>query len=379
MISRKAQEITSFKVMDILERAKELEAQGKEIVHLEIGEPDFDTPQCVKAGALRALNSNETHYTHSLGLLELREAICEHYKAEYGVSIDPDQVLVTSGTSPAMLLIFSALLDQGDEVIVPEPYYPCYPNFIRFVGGVPIFHVTSPEQGFMPDPDKIKGMVSARTKALVINSPSNPTGQVIEAEVLRELASLGVTIISDEIYHGLTYSGAKCHSILEFTDNAFVLNGFSKRYAMTGWRLGYIIAPRHGMRGLQKLQQNFLISANSISQRAAIFALKEAGPDLEAMVRTYDERRSFMVSGLRELGFVIHVEPKGAFYVFCDASHVHPDSLEVSRIFLEEAGVAVTPGVEFGNSVKSFIRFSYANSLQNIQKGFNRLISLLGS
>jgi len=379
MISQKAQKITSFKVMDILERAKELEAQGKEIVHLEIGEPDFDTPDCVKRGALKALNSNETHYTHSLGLLELREAICEHYKAEYGVSIEPDQVLVTSGTSPAMLLVFSALLDPGDEVIVPEPYYPCYPNFIRFVGASPVFHVTSSQGGFMPDPGQLKKILNKKTKALIINSPSNPTGQVIEEEILKELASLGVTIISDEIYHGLVYGEAKCHSILEFTDNAFVLNGFSKRYAMTGWRLGYIIAPRHAMRALQKLQQNFLISANSISQRAAIYALKEAKAHLEAMVRIYDERRVFMVSRLKELGFVIHVEPKGAFYVFADASHVHPDSLEVSHIFLEEAGVAVTPGVEFGGSVRSFVRFSYANSLQNIQKGLDRLLSLLGS
>lgn len=376
MASRRADSITSFMVMDLLERAKLLEAKGLEVVHLEIGEPDMDTPLCIKEAAIRAIKQGKTHYTHSLGIHALREAICEHYLEEYGVHIHPDQILVTSGTSPALFMIFSVLLDPKDQVIVPEPYYPCYPNFVLFVDGVPVTIPSDPQAGFRPDPADLKRNLGPNTKAIIINSPSNPTGQVLEPEILREIAGLGPMIISDEIYHGISY-GQRCHSILEYTDEAFVLNGFSKRYAMTGWRLGYIIAPKRFIRPLQKLQQNILISANSISQHAAVAALREAGEDVRSMVRTYQERRELILEGLKNLGFQIGSEPKGAFYVFADASHIYPDSLKLSQVLLDEALVAVTPGVEFGRSVRSFLRFSYANSLQEIEKGLLRISQFL--
>lgn len=377
MTSTRSEVVTSFKVMDLLERAKVLETQGREVIHLEIGEPDFDTPLCVKEAAVKAIEANETHYTHSLGLWELREAICEQYGREYGVRPSPEQVLVTSGTSPALLLIFSVLLEPGDEVIVPEPYYPCYPNFIRYLDAVPVFVPSRPEAGFLPDPKVLKRHIGPRTKAIVLNFPSNPTGQVIERGLLEEIASLGPLVVSDEIYHGLSY-GQMCPSILEVTSEAIVLNGFSKRYAMTGWRLGYLIAPMTYIRPLQRLQQNFMISANSISQRAAIAALRDAREDLTRMVEIYNQRRLFMVQRLREMGFYLPIEPKGAFYVFCDARHMNPDSQALVWDLLERAGVAVTPGCEFGGSTRSYLRFSYANSLANIQEGLRRIEAYMG-
>ncbi len=371
-ISKNAQDITPFMVMEVLERAKTLEMEGRDIVHLEIGEPDFPTPACVLDAAKQAIAKGETHYTHSLGILPLREAIAEHYHQEYGVYVDPGHVLVTSGTSPALFMIFGCLLDPLDEVIIPEPYYPCYPNFIRFVGGVPILAPCREEDGFQLDPDTVKSLITPRTKAIVINSPSNPTGTILSRDKIKAVAELGITIVSDEIYHGLTY-GEKAASILEYTDNAFVLNGFSKRYAMTGWRLGYVVAPKGFIRPLQKLQQNFLISAHSISQWAAISALKDARQDVENMRGIYNQRRIFMLEGLKNLGFKVMFEPKGAFYIFANIENLHQDCMDFCKALLEEAGVALTPGIEFGGRFKTFVRFSYANSLEKIKLGLERI------
>ncbi|MCU0561000.1 MAG: pyridoxal phosphate-dependent aminotransferase, partial [Desulfobacterales bacterium] len=281
MVSKRTQELSSFIVMDVLEKAKEMERSGVNVIHLEVGEPDFDAPACVKAAACQALANGHTHYTHSMGDRELREAIALHHRSADGVGVEPDQIIVTSGSSPAILLVFSALLDPGDEVIISDPHYACYPNFIRFVQGVPVTVPVLEEDGFQYRPEEIRKRLSARTKAIFINSPSNPTGNLLSAERMREIAAMTAgpnapVIVSDEIYHGLVYEG-KEHSILEFTDRAFVLNGFSKLYAMTGLRLGYVIAPPSLIRPMQKLQQNFFISANSMVQRAAIAALQCAG------------------------------------------------------------------------------------------------------
>ena len=289
MISKRTQEMTSFIVMDVLERANEMEREGIDIVHLEVGEPDFDTPVCVKNAACRALEDGHTHYTHSLGLFELREAICEYYLSTYGVSIDPDQVIVTSGSSPAIFLVFSALLEKGEEVIISDPHYACYPNFIKFVQGQPVTIPVYEEDGFQYRPESIKEKLNDKTKAIFINSPSNPTGNLLSADRMQHIAELAKCeqcpyIVSDEIYHGLVYEG-KEHSILEFTDHAFVFNGFSKLFAMTGLRLGYVISPKTFVRPMQKLHQNFFISANAMVQKAGIAALKEAGDMLHTIGR----------------------------------------------------------------------------------------------
>jgi len=370
--TERLREITSFIVMDVLERAHEMERQGIDVIHLEVGEPDFDTPDCVKAAACQALENGHTHYTHSLGLLELREAICEHYADTYRVSVDPDQVVVGSGTSPAMFVMFAALLDSNDEVIISDPHYACYPNFIKFMQGLPVTIPVYEEDGFQYRPEEIKKKITDKTRAIFINSPSNPTGNLLSPERMQAIADMSPYIISDEIYHGLVYEGRE-HSILEYTDRAFVLNGFSKLYAMTGLRLGYLIAPKKFIRTIQKVQQNFFISANSMVQVAGIAALKEAGEDIQRMKEIYNERRQFMIRRLKELGFGITVEPTGAFYVFANAKHLSDDSYKLAFDILEHAHVGVTPGIDFGQNGEGYIRFSYANSKENIAEGMNRL------
>jgi aspartate/methionine/tyrosine aminotransferase len=377
MVSKRTQELTSFIVMDVLEKAKEMERRGVHVIHLEVGEPDFDAPTCVKAAACRALEEGHTHYTHSMGNFELREAIAHYYRGAYGVSVEPDQIIVTSGSSPAILLVFSVLLDPGDEVIISDPHYACYPNFIKFVQGVPVSVPVFEEDGFQYRPEAIREKISARTKAIFINSPSNPTGNLLSAQRMQEIAEMAARpdapmIVSDEIYHGLVYEG-KDHSILEFTDRAFVLNGFSKLFAMTGLRLGYVIAPPALIRPMQKLQQNFFISANSMVQRAAIAALQCAGEDVARMKSIYDERRKFMIRRLREIGLGITVEPTGAFYVFANAKHFSSDSYKLAFDILEKAHVGVTPGIDFGENGEGYLRFSYANSMENIAEAMNRL------
>lgn len=376
MISERTKEMTSFIVMDVLEKAGEMERNGIHIIHLEVGEPDFDTPKCIKKAACKALDDGYTHYTHSLGLIELREAICKHYFNKYNVFIDPDQVLISSGTSPAMFIMFSVLLEPGDQVIISDPHYACYPNFIRFVQGEPVTIPVYEEDGFQLRPEAIKEKITERMRAIFINSPSNPTGNLLSESRMKAIASLVTPgssyVISDEIYHGLVYEG-KEHSILEFTDNAFVLNGFSKLYAMTGLRLGYLIAPKLFMRPIQKVQQNFFISANSMIQRAGIAALKEAGDDIAYMKQIYNKRRKYMITRLREMGFRITVEPTGAFYVFANAKHISGDSYKLAFDILEKAHVGVTPGIDFGENGEGYLRFSYANSMENIAEGMDRL------
>ena len=372
MVSKKAQEIPPFIVMDVLEKAQELEREGEEVIHLEVGEPDFDTPECISEACYRAICEGKTHYTHSLGLIELREAIAEDYWKKYRVKISPEQILVASGTSPAMLLLFAALLETGDEVILSNPYYPCYPNIIRFVDGSPVFVKVFEEEGFQYLPEMIEEKLSPKVKGIMINSPSNPTGNVMPAERMKKIAEFSPFILSDEIYHGLVYAG-EAHSILEFTDHAFVINGFSKLYAMTGWRLGYIIAPKEFIRPMQKIQQNLFISASSFAQWGALVGLREAEGDIQKMRETYDERRRFLIPKLKELGFGITVEPTGAFYVLTNAKRFSDDSYRFAFDILNEAKVGVAPGIDFGTNAEGYLRFCYANSLENIEEGVKRL------
>ena len=372
MISKKAQEIPPFIVMDVLEKAQELERMGEHVIHLEVGEPDFDTPECINEAGYRAICDGKTHYTHSMGLIELREAIAEDYWNKYRVKISSEQVLIASGTSPAMLLLFSALLDFGDEVILSNPYYPCYPNIIRFVDGVPVFVEVLEEEGFQYLPEMIEEKLSSKVKGIMINSPANPTGNIMSGERMKRIAQFSPYIISDEIYHGLVYKG-EAHSILEFTERAFVINGFSKLYAMTGWRLGYLIAPKEFIRPMQKIQQNLFISASSFSQWAALAGLKDAGEDVQKMRETYDQRRRYLIPRLKELGFGITVEPTGAFYVLANAKGFSHNSYQFAFDILKEAKVGVAPGIDFGTNAEGYLRFCYANSMENIVEGMDRL------
>ncbi|VAX16672.1 Valine--pyruvate aminotransferase, partial [hydrothermal vent metagenome] len=308
----------------------------------------------------------------SLGLLELRRAITGHMKKKYGVAIAPDQVIVTPGTSNALWLSLAVILNPGDEVIMADPHYPCYPNFVSFLGGKPVYIPICESENFQLSPERVASAITDRTKAILINSPANPTGAVLERGVMEKIAKLGPLVISDEIYHGLVYEG-EAASMLEFTDNAIVIDGFSKRAAMTGWRLGYAIVPDAYVRPVQKLQQNFNISTNSFVQWAGISAIRECDTHLKEMRKTFDKRRKFLVDGLRKIGLKVTHPPKGAFYVFVNAAHVEPDSLKLANEILETAKVAVTPGVEFGEGGEGFIRLSYASSMENLQEGLNRL------
>jgi aspartate/methionine/tyrosine aminotransferase len=358
--------------MDVLERAQQLERDGRSIIHMEVGEPDFDTPEVVRQAAVDSIGRGETNYTHSLGLLELREAVCEHYENRYNVQIDPGRIIITPGTSPALLLTFAALLETGGEVLMNDPHYACYPNFVSFLGGRPVYSPVFARSGYSPDLDDMASRVTPDTAAILINSPGNPTGAVLDAAILEEVAGMGVPVVSDEIYHGLVYETRE-HSILEITDEAFVLNGFSKRYAMTGWRLGYVIAPERFVRPMQKMQQNFFISAAAFVQRAGIAALRHTEKEVQEMVDTYDRRRRFLLEGLREIGLPVPVDPQGSFYVLVDASQLDTDSYRLAFDILERAGVAVTPGIDFGPSAEGHLRFSYANSTENLKEGIQRL------
>jgi len=375
MICKRVCDINPFIVMDVLEKAQEMERAGESVIHLEVGEPDFDTPEIIKEAAIEALRRGETHYTHSLGIPALREAVCEHYAEAYGVKgLEPNRVIVTSGTSPGFLVALSTIMERGEKVVLSDPHYACYPNFIRYLGGEPVMVRVDEADGFQYRPEAIRKVLTPDTRAVFVNSPANPTGNLLEAERMAEIARMGPWVLSDEIYHGLVYQG-QARSMLEFTDRCIVLNGFSKLYAMTGWRLGYLIVPEDLTRPMQKMMQNFFISANAAVQRAGVAALADprVKEDVERMRRTYDERRRFIVDGLREIGFGITVEPTGAFYVFANARPFTDDSYAFAFEVLEKARVGITPGVDFGRNGQGYVRFSYANSLENIAEGLRRL------
>ena len=371
-LADRARAIPPFIVVDVIDRAAEMQRAGEDVIMLAVGEPDFPTPACIVAAAEQALRQGKTKYTPSLGVPPLREAIAEDYRRRYQVEVSPDQIIVTPGTSPAMFLVFSGLLEAGDEIILSDPGYPCYKNMIEYLAGravrVPVFE----EDGFQYRPRMIQEQITGRTKAILINSPSNPTGNLLEPERMAEIARLGPLVISDEIYHGLVYAGRE-HSILEFTERAVVLNGFSKRYSMTGWRVGYAILPPEMVRPLQKVQQNFFISTGDFVQWAALAALREAGPEVERMRRTYDQRRRLMLQGLRALGFGITVEPTGAFYVLANAKKFSGDSYRLAFDLLLQAKVGVAPGIDFGPNTEGYLRFSYAAGEEQIQEGLRRI------
>lgn len=358
--------------MEVLEKAQLMESRGIHIVHLEVGEPDFSMPDCVVQASHKALDNGHTHYTHSLGDPALREAIAIFYRNEYDVMVDPECVLVTSGSSPAILMVLLTLCGAGDEILISDPGYPCYRNFILASGAVPVDVPVRAANGFQFEPFEVQKSRTARTRAMIVNSPMNPTGTLIDDQVYRMLAETGIPVISDEIYHGLVYNG-KARSVLEFMPDAFVISGFSKRFAMTGLRLGYVIAPKSCIRHLQILQQNLFICAPSVAQQAGIAALENAHENVNVMRRIYNERRIYMLQRLRSIGFEIEAEPQGAFYIFANACRFTYDSYRFAFDVLEHAHVGITPGIDFGSKGEGFVRFSYANSLENIKEGMDRL------
>lgn len=373
MKEERLQKIKPFIVMDVLERAMEIERDGRPVIHMEIGEPDFDTPPSIIEDTIDSLRNGRTHYTDSRGIPELRTAVANYYNNRYKVDVSEDMVFISMGVSPALLVVLSSLIDNpGDEIILANPYYPCYPNFIRHLGGIPRFIETRAEEGFHLKPSKVQEAIGPRTKAVLINSPSNPVGTIMPPEDIEKICGTGIPVISDEIYHGLVY-GERERSALEFTDDAYILNGFSKLYAMTGWRLGYAIVPTGSERLIHVMQQNFFISPNSFVQWGGVSALSNKHPEVDEMVEKYDCRRRFMLERLAEMGLECAVEPKGAFYIFVDASHLEKDSYKLAFDILEKAAVALTPGIDFGDQGEGYLRISYANSMENLAEGADRL------
>ena len=355
-------------------------AEGRKIIHMEIGEPDFPTPAPVIEAAKAALDRGDNFYTPSTGNPELQVAIANWYLKEYGVSISPDRILITPGTSGAFSLIYAALLEAGESVLLSDPGYPCQRNFIRLAGGEPINIPVGPESRYHLSAKLIESNWGADTRAAVVINPSNPTGTLIADSELKKVAAIcrerGGYLISDEIYHGLTY-GTKARSAVEFDDSAIIVNGFSKRWAMTGWRIGWVIVPENLIDACRRVMQNIFIAAPTLSQYAAIAALIADG-EVEAMRTAYDKRRLLLLDELPKLGFDIVVEPQGAFYIYANVSSITSDSRRFCWDLLESAGVALTPGEDFGSHQSArHVRFSYATGLDDIHEGIRRIRDFL--
>ena len=369
----RTESIAPFLAMEVMERGMEMTRAGLDVRQLGVGEPGFPPPPAVAEAVAAAIAAGDTHYTDSRGLHPLREAIAADCERRRGVSIGPEQIVVTSGTSPALLMVVSLLLDPGDELILPTPHYPCYPNMVALCGGRPVLVPTSPDDGYVIDVDRVRAAITPRTRGILVASPANPTGAVQPPEVVRGLADLGVPILSDEVYDGLLYDGAVATSPLGMTDRCFVFDGFSKRYAMTGFRLGYVIAPKSAMRQLVSLQQNLFISASHFVQTAGLTALGAGEPHRRMMVAEYDRRRRVLVDGVRRLGLAVPVTPVGAFYVLADARHLGRDSLGLAFEILERTQVALGPGRDFGEIAEGFLRFSFAAAYDDIATALERL------
>jgi aspartate/methionine/tyrosine aminotransferase len=375
--SARSEALEPFFAMEVMERAFAMEREGADVIHLEIGEPDFPPPPAAVDACATALAQGETHYTDSRGLPDLREAIARDRSRRFGVAVDPDRVIVTSGTSPAMLLVFSLLLDPGDEIVIGTPHYPCYPNFVRFCGGEPVLVATDPGDGYRLDPGAVAKALTPRTRAILVSSPANPTGAIQDEATLRALADLGPPLISDEIYDGIVDEGVRVPSAAQVSDDAYILDGFSKRYAMTGFRLGYAVVPSAAMRRLQVMQQNLFISANRFVQHAGLAALAEGASTLKRMTQAYTTRRRALADGLNALGLRVPSLPRGAFYVFADARDFGSDSLRLAFDLLERARVGVAPGIDFGDAGEGWLRFCCAASESDIDRALERLAPVL--
>jgi len=365
-------EIKPFLAMEIMEKAQKLLAEGTDVVRMEVGEPAGHTPDCIKEALHEAVKNNDTGYSQGLGKLALREEIAAYYKKTYSVKISPEQIVVTAGSSPAMMMVMSVLAERGDQILLSDPYYACYPNFIRFVGADPLLVPAPEEEAFKLKASLIKKHLTKDVKAILINSPANPTGTVLDQNELKEIADLGPYIISDEIYHGINYTG-KDHTMLEFTDKAVVVSGFSKRNIMTGWRLGYLIAPFPLIEIIQKIQQNLFICVAPFIQAGGIAALQESSEVLEKRFSSYNERRLYLYSALEEMEIAPKVLPEGAFYMMANVKNYTNDSLSFALDILDKARVAVTPGIDFGSGAEGYIRISYACSMEELKEGLSRL------
>ena len=380
--AERMQSIQPFHVMALLARARELEAAGRSIVHMEIGEPDFITPQPVIDAGIHALQDGYTHYTPAVGLPALRQRIAEFYQQRYGVAVDARRVVITPGASAALHLVMAVLVNPGDRVLLADPGYPCNRNFVYLLNGQPLGIPVTAATAYQPDPQQVREVWTEAVAALLVASPSNPTGTLLGERTLREFhaiaASQGGSLIVDEIYHGLVYD-QQATTALAISEDIFVVNSFSKYFGMTGWRLGWLIAPPAYVADIDKLAQNLFLAAPTSAQHAALRAFDEDTITiLEARRREFQQRRDYLLPALRAIGFEIPVIPDGAFYLYANCSRFTDDSYSFTSRLLEEAGVAITPGIDFGtHQPETHVRFAYTTSLENLQEGVQRLWAYL--
>ena len=371
----------------VLAKAKALEARGRDVIHLEIGEPDFDTPEHIVEAGCQALRDGQTHYTPSNGIVELREAIAEDVSASRGIAVSPDQVVVTPGGKPIMFFIILALVEEGDEVLLPNPAFPIYESMVRFAGGKPVFVPLRQENDFRFDPDEFRAGLSNRTKLVILNSPANPTGGVLTREDISALATIlrehpGAFVLSDEIYSRLTYEESSFSSITSEPgfgpgERTCILDGFSKTYAMTGWRLGYGVMPEGMAEAITRLQVNSNSCASAVAQHAGLAALQGPQDNVGRMLDEFRARRDLVVSGLNALPGVECATPKGAFYAFPRITGTGLSAQTLADTLLEDAGVACLSGTGFGKRGEGHLRLSYANSRENIARALERMDEVL--
>ena len=379
MPSSRVNAIQPFYVMDILARARELQAQGRDIIHMEVGEPDFPTPQPVVEAGQRALAEGRTRYTPALGIPELREAVSAWYDERFGIDVPASRIVITPGSSMGLQMLISALADSGDRVLLPDPGYPCNRNFVNLFDAEPVPLPISMEDGWIPVPQQIRKHWKERTRALIIATPSNPTGSVLTLEQLgaisRSVSELGGALIVDEIYQGLSYDIPPVTALSLDNDNLFIVNSFSKYFGMTGWRLGWLVVPEAWIPVMERLAQNLYLSAPTIAQYAALAAMQpETVAILEERRADFHERRDFLYPALEQLGFALAGKPQGAFYLYADCSGLTGDSFAFCERMLEEAGVAITPGKDFGfNEPQRYVRFAYTTSVERMQLAIERL------
>jgi aspartate/methionine/tyrosine aminotransferase len=383
LLAARMAEIEPFHVMDVQNRAHELEAQGRRIVHMEIGQPDFAAPPLVADAAVEAIRTRRLGYTDSLGLPQLRRAISDYYREQLGASVPPSRIVITAGASGAFLLTLAALVDPGDEVLMPDPCYPCNRHFVRLFEGRPRAIPVDETRSYQLTAADVASSWSEATRGVLLATPSNPTGTTIPREELRAIVESvrrrGGFVLVDEIYQGLVYDG-EASSVLDFADDVFVVNSFSKYFCMTGWRLGWIVAPESHVREIEKLAQNAFICAPAPAQYAALAAFRpETLAVLEQRRAEFRRRRDFLVPALRELGFRVPLMPQGAFYIYAGCEAFSGDSSRFALRVLEEAGVAITPGLDFGsNAPERHVRFAYTRALEDLHDGVASLARMLG-
>jgi aspartate/methionine/tyrosine aminotransferase len=377
-LAERTQEISSFYVMELLRRAKQLEAQGKDVIHMEIGEPDFPTPRTIVDAGKKHLLTGEVKYTPAAGLPELREKIAAFYQQRYGVSVDCQRIFVTPGASGAFLLAFGASLNQDEELLMADPCYPCNSNFVTLFGGKTHSIAVDAASRYQLTARLIKQHWASATKGVLIASPSNPTGTLIDQEELKQsiqtVNALGGCFYSDEIYHGLVY-GTNATTALAFSDDIFVINSFSKYFGMTGWRIGWLIVPDEFVEATEKLAQNIFIATATLSQYAALAAFDQNTlVELENRRAELSARRDFLYEHLLRLGFEIPVKPEGAFYIYAKCNKFNDDSFKFAVDLLEAEALAITPGKDFGsNDAHHALRFSYTTSIDKMAIAMQRL------